>query len=78
MSRLALAMLFSALAACSEEEGTTYDAGYDDGHASGYNSFCKLRTTLIWGNFDYPEYARGFADGEAAGIADAKTFDCKG
>lgn len=32
---------------------------------------------MIWGKFDYPEYAKGYKEGEVAGIADAKTLDCK-
>lgn len=71
------ATVLTLLAGCSEEEGTSYDAGYDDGYATGYNTFCRIRMTVIWGKFDYPEYAKGYADGEVAGIADAKRLDCK-
>ena len=72
---LLLVLLFAA--GCWEEEGTTYDAGHSDGYAVGYNTFCNIRATAIWGKFDYPDYARGYSDGEAEGIADAKTLSCK-
>ena len=77
MFKVASFLLMLVLAGCTEEEGTTYDAGYSDGYATGYNTFCKIRATMIWGKFDYPEYARGYAEGEVAGIADAQSLGCK-
>lgn len=78
MARFGFLLVFLFVSGCSEEEGTTYDAGYDDGYAASYNTFCKIRMTVIWGNFDYPEYARGYAEGEVAGVSDAKRLACKG
>ena len=75
--KFGLLLVLLIVAGCREEEGTNYDAGHSDGYAVGYNTFCKIRATVIWGKFDYPEYARGYADGEVEGIADAKTLNCK-
>jgi len=70
--RIALFTVLVSVSGCKEEEGTTYDSGYGDGYAVGYNTECKIRATMISGKFDYPEYANGFADGEADGIADCR------
>lgn len=64
--RLIVALLL--LAACDDAE-ERYDVGYDDGYAVGYNTACEIRTTLIEGDFDSADYARGYANGQADGIA---------
>lgn len=62
----------ASVSGCKEEEGTTYDSGYGDGYAVGYNTECKIRATLISGKFEFDTYADGYADGEADGIADCR------
>jgi len=45
-----------------------YDVGYDDGYASGYNTACEIRTTLIEGDWGNEHYSRGYSEGQTAGI----------
>ena len=66
-SKAVMTVIAVALVGCSEGGGG-YEAGYDDGLAVGYNTECEIRTTLIEGNFDNASYARGYAEGQAAGI----------
>lgn len=44
-----------------------YDAGYNDGYAVGYNTACEIRATLIEGDFENSDYARGYASGQTDG-----------
>ena len=54
----------------------TFDAGYDDGYATGYNTQCQIRSTMIYGHFDSEEYSQGYNigkyDGAQACIVDRK------
>jgi len=59
----------SALTACGESNDTPYQRGLSDGYAVGYNTTCKIRATLIAGVWDNAHYSRGYADGNAAGVA---------
>ena len=61
-------LLVASLAACGESKEASYDRGYDDGYAVGYNTACKIRTTLISGDWGNPAYSRGYADGNSAGV----------
>jgi len=54
------------LAACQNAE-ERFDVGYDDGYAVGYNTECEIRATLIEGDFDNPDYSRGYNSGMADG-----------
>jgi len=40
-----------------------YDVGYDDGYASGYNTTCKIRATMIEGDWDNKSYSNGYNAG---------------
>ena len=63
-----LAILFAVtLLSCGESSESAYDRGYDDGYAVGYNTTCKIRATMIAGDWDNPNYSRGYADGNTAG-----------
>ena len=53
------------LSACSSED--KYDVGYDDGYASGYNTTCKIRATLIEGDWDSESYSKGYKAGYQQG-----------
>ena len=61
------------LAGCSDPDERR-EVGYNDGYAVGYNTTCKIRTTLIEGDFDNQDYANayraGYADGSAACLRD--------
>jgi hypothetical protein len=74
-------VLIVVLSACdSSSEGlggyseADCDYGYDDGYAVGYNSTCKIRTTMVKGDWDNKEYSRcynlGQADGSRQCLAD--------
>ena len=45
-----------------------YQSGYNDGYAVGYNTACKIRTTLIEGDWSSEEYSKGYAAGVTDGI----------
>ena len=47
-----------------------YRAGYSDGYATGYNTACKIRATMVEGDWGNPDYNRGYGIGERAGRAD--------
>lgn len=64
----AFAIMVVAVAGC-EDADERYDVGYDDGYAVGYNTACEIRATLIEGDFDNADYAKGYADGQIDGIA---------
>ena len=49
-----------------------YDAGYDDGWAAGYNTTCKIRATMIEGDWDSESYSKGYSDGYADG-----SYECR-
>ena len=49
-----------------------YDYGYNDGYAAGYNTTCKIRATMIKGDWDDEDYSRGYRAGYEDGA-----FDCR-
>jgi hypothetical protein len=57
------------LGGCWESSEVSYERGYDDGYAVGYNTACKIRSTLIDGDWSNKHYSRGYSDGNTAGIA---------
>lgn len=59
------------LSACDVRKNK-YDAGYDDGWAAGYNTTCKIRATMIEGDWDSESYSRGYSDGYADG-----SYECR-
>ena len=65
----ATAFLASALTACDDPD-ERYDAGYGDGYAAGYNSTCKIRATLVEGDWDNAHYSRGYNRGYIEGSAE--------
>ena len=48
------------LSACWDDAEERFNVGYDDGYAVGYNLTCKIRTTLIEGDWENPDYSRGY------------------
>ena len=61
-------MTLTLLAGCFDNPDERFDVGYDDGYAVGYNTECKVRTTLIEGDFDNVDYSRGYNAGLNDGI----------
>lgn len=62
------------LTACSDPE-ERYDVGYGDGYAVGYNTTCKIRATLIEGDWDDENYTRGYTVGNIDGSLACKQAD---
>ena len=54
-------------AGCQEDEDERYDTGYSDGYAEGYNTTCKIRATLVEGDWDSPAYSKGYRAGRVDG-----------
>ena len=44
-----------------------YDYGYGDGYGSGYNTTCKIRATMIKGDWDNKDYSKGYRAGYTDG-----------
>jgi hypothetical protein len=49
-----------------------FDTGYSDGYASGYNTTCKIRATLVEGDWSNEHYKEGYNQGYSAGAADCR------
>lgn len=60
------------LIGCGPSADSRYDSGYSDGYAEGYNTECKIRATLVEGDWNDENYSRGYQDGRAAGVADCR------
>ena len=65
----ALALLVAFITGCSNGDSadSRYDSGYSDGYAVGYNTECRIRATLIEGDWEDDDYTRGYRQGELAG-----------
>ena len=61
---------------CGESAGeldeARYNAGWNDGHAAGYNTTCEIRATFIEGDWDDSNYSSGHRDGYAEGARDCR------
>ena len=47
-----------------------FDTGYSDGYASGYNTTCEIRATLVEGDWENQHYKSRYIQGRSAGAAD--------
>ena len=65
------AICISSLSAC-DAFNDQYDSGYDDGWAAGYNTTCKIRATMIEGDWNSESYSRGYSDGYADGSKECR------
>lgn len=48
-------------------------AGFNDGFAEGYNTTCRIRTTLIEGDWANEHYSKGYHAGRIEGANDCHT-----
>jgi hypothetical protein len=63
------------LLGCSDKEAESearYDTGFGDGYAVGYNTTCKIRATIVEGDWEDPDYSRGYNDGYKHGAIDCR------
>lgn len=60
-------LLQSLMFGCSHGE-KTFESGYDDGYAEGFNTHCKIRETVIYGHWDSAEYKKGYYIGRDDGV----------
>lgn len=67
--RIAQVLAAALLTACGSGGESKYRAGYSDGYAEGYNTTCKIRATLVEGDWKNTEYSRGYQEGRTAGAA---------
>lgn len=71
---LATICILPVFVACESKDWES--AGYQDGFAATVNTACKFRTTLVHGDFDNPEYAKGYSRGAQAGSAAVANKGC--
>ena len=63
------------LAAC---DGTDWEsAGYQDGYAATYNTTCKIRGTIVHGQWDNAKYAAGYSRGANAASSEIGRNGCR-
>ena len=72
MNKKLIICLTLLLASCGPSSDSRYESGRSDGYAEGYNTECKIRATIVEGDWDDKDYSRGYQDGRSDGIADCK------
>ena len=60
------------LLSCGDSADSRFDSGYSDGYVFGYNTACKIRATMIEGDWDDKNYSRGYNAGRIDGSAACK------
>ena len=63
-----LIIVFVGVNSCGESSDVSYQRGHQDGYAVGYNTACKIRATLIHGDWGNKHYSRGYAAGNTSGM----------
>ncbi len=67
-------LVIFSLTACDTKNWES--AGYQDGYAATVNTVCGFRATLVYGNYDNPKYAKGYAEGSNAASFDVINKGC--
>ena len=71
-----LLLAFSlAVGGCGPSADSRYDSGYGDGYAVGYNTTCKIRATLVEGDWEDKNYSAGYRAGYSAGAVACRNKD---
>ena len=71
MKNLLFVGVVALLTGCGDADGR-YDTGYRDGYAEGYNTTCKIRATIVEGDWEDADYSRGYEEGRIAGVRDCQ------
>lgn len=74
--KIVLIILSLVLISCADPE-ERLDVGASDGYAVGFNSTCKIRSTLIDGDFDNKDYKRGYESGYREGVIACREWQKK-
>jgi len=78
---ICLILIIVFIQGCSPSAEESYNSGYMDGLAEGYNTVCKIGASTEkgdWENINYTKgYGNGQADGAAKGINAARADNCK-
>lgn len=72
MFRIILILPALILTGCGNNKEEKADVGYSDGYAVGYNTECKIRATLVEGDWDNPDYTKAYKMGEMEGIKNCR------
>ena len=69
MKNLAIFFLLSQIMVlgCTHDE-KTFETGYDDGFAEGFNTQCEIGKISIFGHWDSDEYSKGYKVGRKDGV----------
>jgi len=68
--RVFIVLALLLLTSCSDSSDSRYNSGYSDGYATGFNTTCKIRATLIEGDWDNEYYTDGYSQGYSSGSND--------
>lgn len=64
MFKVLFVLSFVVVSGCiGENADERFDVGYSDGYAVGFNTECKIRATLIEGDWNSENYSRGYSAG---------------
>ena len=70
--RIVLITIVLLLQGCFSSSDADYESGYSDGYAAGYNTTCKIRATMVAGDWGNEDYSKGYRTGSSAG-----SYDCR-
>jgi hypothetical protein len=63
MKSIILIVLIVLVVRHFNEPEDKYGVGYDDGYATGYNTTCEIKATLIEGDWENESYSNGYNAG---------------
>ena len=69
-------MLQIMVLGCSHDE-KTFESGYDDGYAEGFNAQCEVSKISIKGHWDSAEYSKGYKVGRKDGVRACELYQEK-
>jgi hypothetical protein len=69
-------MLQIMVLGCSHDE-QTFESGYDDGYAEGFNAQCEVSKISIKGHWDSAEYSKGYKVGRKDGVRACELYQEK-